>query len=84
MFKGFAAAQSRYENAIPEDNECDHCVAGECGFHEVYEIANRLENLGYDSEVVEDVGVTVIKNGAIKMHGTEEEVLEWLDEKGEL
>jgi hypothetical protein len=36
MFKGFAAAQSRYENAMPEDNECGHCVDGDCDFHEYY------------------------------------------------
>lgn len=84
MFKGFAAAQSRYENAMPEDNECDHCVAGECEYHEVYEIANRLEDLSYDVEVIEGVGMTLIRDGLMKFHGTEEEVLEWLEEEGEM
>jgi hypothetical protein len=37
MFKGFKAAQSRYENAMPDDDdECGHCVDGECNTHDYY------------------------------------------------
>jgi len=83
MFKGFARAQANYENAMPEDNECDHCVDGKCEYHEVYELENRLDDLGYDIEVI-SCGITVIRNGNIKFFGTEEEVLEWLKENGEM
>ena len=84
MFKGYARAAANYDNAMPDDDECDHCVAGKCEYHEVYELENRLEDLDYTSEVLEGVGITVIRNGLMKFHGTEEEVLEWLEENGEM
>jgi len=34
--KGFAAAQARYENMVPEDNECGPCVDGDCDFHDFH------------------------------------------------
>ncbi len=82
MFKGFTAAQSRYDNMLPDDDECDYCVAGCCEFHDVYAIENRLEDLGYKFEVI-SCGITILNGGKIKFHGTEEEVMEWLEENGE-
>ena len=81
--KGFAAAQSHYDNMLPDDDECNDCVGGKCDYHEVYEIGNRLEDLGYNFEKIE-VGITVLNGGKIKFFGTEAEVLEWLEENGEI
>ena len=47
--KGFTAAQSHYDNMMPEDDE-DKTIE-QC-----------LEDLGYDVEVI-SVGITVIRKG---------------------
>ena len=83
MFKGYARAAATYDNAMPEDNECGLCVAGECEYHEVYELENRLDDLGYDIEKLKGVGITVLRKGKFKFFGTEDEIMEWLTENGE-
>ena len=70
MFKGFAAAQAKYEDLLPEDFDAP-------------DVKSRLDDLGYNSEVIEGVGITVLRKGKFKFFGTEDEIMEWLTENGE-
>jgi len=48
------------------------------------DIKQKLIDLGYTIEVLNGVGITVIKAGVIKLFGTDLEIEQWLKENGEL